>query len=281
MTAVLSALIAALGYGVSDFVGGIASRRVAALRVVVVSYPVALVLLVLAAIPMGGQLSTAAVAWGALAGLVQAFGVWWFYAALGSGPISVVSPLTAVLVAGIPVLAGVALGERPSVLAGVGVVLALVAVVLVSRGATDEDSRPHRFTAKVAWLTVGSGVAFGMNFVILHQVPPEAKLWPLVLGRLVAAAVVLFAALVTANLVFERGVPLRLAVLAGVLDTVANVATLLALQSSMLSLAGVLIALYPAATVVLAIVVLRERVTRWQALGMVLALGSVVMIAAN
>lgn len=261
--------------------GGIASRRVAALRVVVVSYPVALVLLVLAAIPMGGQLSTAAVAWGALAGLVQAFGVWWFYAALGSGPISVVSPLTAVLVAGIPVLAGVALGERPSVLAGVGVVLALVAVVLVSRGATDEDSRPHRFTAKVAWLTVGSGVAFGMNFVILHQIPPEAKLWPLVLGRLVAAAVVLFAALVTANLVFERGVPLRLAVLAGVLDTVANVATLLALQSSMLSLAGVLIALYPAATVVLAIVVLRERVTRWQALGMVLALGSVVMIAAN
>lgn len=159
--------------------------------------------------------------------------------------------------------------------------LALVAVVLVSRGATDEDSRPHRFTAKVAWLTVGSGVAFGMNFVILHQIPPEAKLWPLVLGRLVAAAVVLFAALVTANLVFERGVPLRLAVLAGVLDTVANVATLLALQSSMLSLAGVLIALYPAATVVLAIVVLRERVTRWQALGMVLALGSVVMIAAN
>ncbi|MDN4518516.1 DMT family transporter [Mycolicibacterium austroafricanum] len=281
MTAVLSALIAALGYGVSDFVGGIASRRVAALRVVVVSYPVALVLLVLAAIPMGGQLSTAAVAWGALAGLVQAFGVWWFYAALGSGPISVVSPLTAVLVAGIPVLAGVALGERPSVVAGVGVVLALVAVVLVSRGATDEDSRPHRFTAKVAWLTVGSGVAFGMNFVILHQIPPEAKLWPLVLGRLVAAAVVLFAALVTANLVFERGVPLRLAVLAGVLDTVANVATLLALQSSMLSLAGVLIALYPAATVVLAIVVLRERVTRWQALGMVLALGSVVMIAAN
>ena len=73
--------------------------------------------------------------------------------------------------------------------------------------------------------------------------------------------------------------PLRLALLAGVLDTVANVATLLALQSSMLSLAGVLIALYPAATVLLAIVVLRERVTRWQALGMVLALASVAMIA--
>ncbi len=253
----------------------------AALRVVLVSYPVALVLLALVAIPMGGQLSGPAVWWGLLAGLVQAFGVWWFYAALGSGPIAVVSPLTAVLVAGIPVLVGLTLGERPSALAGVGVVLALVAVVLVSRGAEDRDSTPHRFTAKVAWLTVGSGVAFGMNFVVLDQVPTEAKLWPLVLGRLAAAAVVLIAAAMTANLVLERGVPLRLAVFAGALDTVANVATLLALQSSMLSLAGVLIALYPAATVLLAIVVLRERVSRWQAFGMVLALGSVAMIAAN
>ena len=283
--------MAALGYGISDFVGGIASRRIAALRVVLVSYPVALLLLVLVAMPFGGELSTAAVVWGLLSGVAQAFGVWWFYAALGSGPISVVSSLTAILVAGIPVAAGLALGERPGPVALVGVVLALAAVVLVSREATDEplarresstdedDARAHKFTAKVAWLTVGSGVAFGMNFVLLDQVPHEAELWPLVFGRLAAVSIVLLAAAVTANLVLERGVPLRLAVLAGVLDTVANVATLLALQSSMLSLAGVLIALYPAATVLLAIVVLRERVTRWQAAGMVLALASVGMIA--
>ncbi|WP_048634261.1 EamA family transporter [Mycolicibacterium aurum] len=267
----------------SDFVGGIASRRVAALRVVIVSYPLALLLLTLLAVPVGGQISAPAVWWGLLSGVAQAFGVWWFYAALGSGPISVVSPLTAVLVAGIPVLAGLVLGERPSTLAGIGVVLALVAVVLVSREASDgdEDVRRHRFTVKVALLTVGSGVAFGMNFVLLHQVPPEAKLWPLVFARIAATTIVLVAALLTANLVLERGVSLRLAAVAGVLDTIANVATLLALQSSLLSLAGVLIALYPAATVVLAITVLRERVTRWQALGMVLTLGSVAMIAAN
>ncbi|MDZ4267233.1 MAG: DMT family transporter [Mycobacterium sp.] len=276
----LTALMAALGYGISDFIGGIASRRIAALRVVLVSYPVALLLLVLVAMPFGGELSTAAVVWGLLSGVAQAFGVWWFYAALGSGPISVVSPLTAILVAGIPVAAGLALGERPGPVALVGVALALAAVVLVSREATDEDdARAHKFTAKVAWLTVGSGVAFGMNFVLLDQVPHEAELWPLVFGRLAAVSIVLLAAAVTANLVLERGVPLRLAVLAGVLDTVANVATLLALQSSMLSLAGVLIALYPAATVLLAIAVLRERVTRWQAAGMVLALASVGMIA--
>lgn len=245
------------------------------------SYPVALVLLVVIAVPFGGQIDTPAVVWGLLSGVAQAFGVWWFYAALGSGPISVVSPLTAILVAGIPVGFGLALGERPGVIALVGVALALAAVVLVSREATDEDVRPHRFTVKVAWLTVGAGVAFGMNFVVLDQVPPEAELWPLVFGRIAATAIVLLAAVVTANLVLERGIPLRLAVFAGVLDTIANVATLLALQSAMLSLAGVLIALYPAATVLLAILVLRERVTRWQAIGMVLALASVGMIASG
>ena len=186
--------------------------------------------------------------------------MWWFYAALGAGPISVVSPLTAILVAGLPVGVGLALGERPSALAGVGVVLALVAVVLVSREASDEDVRPHRFTMKVAWLTVGAGVAFGMNFVILDQIPVEAKLWPLVLGRVAATVIVLAAALATANLARIRGVPLRLALLAGVLDAVA---------------------LYPAATVLLAIVVLRERVTSWQAVGMVLALSAVALITAG
>ncbi|MFB1296533.1 EamA family transporter [Mycobacterium sp. pW049] len=292
-----------MGYGVSDFVGGIASRRVAALRVVVVSYPLALILLTAVAFMAGGQLSTQAVAWGLLAGVAQAFGVWWFYAALGAGPISVVSPLTAVLVAGIPVAAGLALGERPGVWAAAGVLLALVAVVLVSRDSGDEPLarraentdeplarraentdgvvRPHRFTPKVALLTVGSGVAFGMNFVVLDQVPPEANLWPLVFGRMAATAIVFIAALATANLVFERGVPLRLALFAGVLDSVANIATLLALQSSLLSLAGVLVALYPAATVILAIAVLRERVTRMQSVGMALALAAVVMIAAG
>ncbi|MCG7592541.1 EamA family transporter [Mycobacterium sp. PSTR-4-N] len=275
--------MAALGYGVSDFVGGFASRRVAALRVVVLSYPLALILLTVVAVPVGGELSRAAVLWGLFAGVGQAFGVWWFYAALGSGPISVVSPMTSVLVAAVPVGFGVALGERPSALALVGVVVALVAVVMVSRQAEnlDGDPSPHRFTVKVAWLTVGSGIAFGMNFVILDQVPVSAGLWPLVFGRLAATAIVMIAALLTANFVLVRGVPLRLALLAGVLDTVANVATLLALHSSLLSLTGVLVALYPAATVALAVAVLRESVTRSQVFGMILAFASVALIAAG
>jgi drug/metabolite transporter (DMT)-like permease len=173
------------------------------------------------------------------------------------------------------------MGERPGFIAAIGVVLALVAVLLVSREATDEDVTPHAFTARVAWLTVGSGIAFGLNFVLIHQAPVEAKLWPLVFARVSASVLVVVIAAMSANLRPPAGVPLRLAVLAALLDTGANVAMLLALHASLLSLAGVLMSLYPAATVLLAILVLRERVTRWQAVGMVLALAAVAMIAAG
>lgn len=273
------ALVSALGYGISDFVGGIASRRVAALRVVLLSYPVALVLLTVAASVVGGRVGGSAVFWGALCGLSQGLGVWWFYAALGAGPVSVVSPVTAVLAAGVPVGVGLVAGERPGSPAYAGIALALLAVVLVSREVTDEDAAPHRFTSTVMWLTVGAGLAFGLNYVLIDQAPVEAKLWPLVFARMSATVLVVAVAVMTAAARLPGGVAMRLALAAGVLDTVANVAMLLALQASLLSLAGVLISLYPAATVLLAIIVLRERVTGWQVLGMVLALAAVVLIA--
>jgi drug/metabolite transporter (DMT)-like permease len=229
----------------------------------------------------GGTVSAPAVYWGALSGVCQGLGVWWLYAALGSGPISVVAPLTAVLAAAFPLGVGLVLGERPGAIAGVGVVLAMIAVVLVSREATDEDVRPHRFTRGVAALTMAAGLAFGLNYVCIDQMPADSHLWPLFFGRLAATVIIVGVAAVTGNLHLPQGVPLRLALAAAVLDVVANVATLLALQSMMLSLAGVLMSLYPAATVVLAIVVLRERVTRWQVLGMVMAIVAVAMISLN
>ena len=246
---------------------------------VLVSYPVALVLLGVLAFGIGGTISTPAVIGGVLCGISQGLAVWWFYAALGSGPISVVSPLTAVLAAGVPLAVGLALGERPGAVAGVGALLALVAVVLVSREAADEDVRPHRFTRHVAWLTAGAGLGFGLNFVFLAQAPHEARLWPLFFGRIAATAVVISAAALTGNLRPPQGFPLRLALGAALMDVGANVGMLLALQSSLLSLASVLMSLYPAATVLLAIIVLRERVTRWQVLGMVSALAAVAMIS--
>jgi drug/metabolite transporter (DMT)-like permease len=269
----------ALAYGVSDFVGGFASRRVPALRIVLLSYPVAMVALTVVAALVGGHVTTPAVLYGFLAGVSSAFGVWWFYAALGAGPISVVSPLTAILVAGVPVISGVVLGERPTVLAYAGIAVALVAVFLVSRDTTRDDVLPHRFTKTVAWLTVGSGLAFGLNFVLMHQTPVDSGLWPVVFGRIASTSVIIVAAAVSGNLHLPTGEARKLALTAAVLDTVANVTMLLALHASLLSLASVLISLYPAATVALAVVVVKERVTRPQLVGMVLALVSVPMIA--
>jgi len=244
-----------------------------------VSYPVSLVLLGVLAVAVGGTVTPAAVYWGALCGVSQGLAVWWFYAALGSGPISVVSPLTAVLAAGVPLGAGLALGERPGAVAGIGAALALVAVVLVSREATDADVRPHRFTRAVAWLTLGAGLGFGLNYVLIAQAPVEARLWPLFFGRIAATVLVLAVAGLTGNFSPPQGFPLRLAVGAALLDVGANITMLLALQSSMLSMASVLMSLYPAATVLLAIVVLRERVTHWQVVGMVTALAAVALIS--
>jgi drug/metabolite transporter (DMT)-like permease len=275
------ALLSAISFGVCDFVGGIASRRVAALRVVLVSYPVTMVLLGVLAAVIGGPISAGAVVWGSLGGISQACGEWWLYAALGAGPISVVSPLTAVVTAAVPVGVGIAIGDRPGVLAAAGIAMAMVAVVLVSREATDEDVTPHRFTTTVALLTIGSGVAFGLNFALIHQAPVESRLWPLLFARMSATMLVIIVAAASRNLRVPSGKPLRLALTLPVLDASANVAMLLALHASLLSLASVLISLYPVATVVLAMAVLRERVTRWQALGMILAAVSVSMIAAT
>jgi len=275
------ALLSAAGYGVSDFAGGIAARRVPALRVVLVSYPLALVLLGGLAIGVGGPISAGAIGWGLAAGVALGLGGWWFYAALGSGPISVVSPVSAVLTAGVPVAIGLLQGERPSGVAAAGIVLALVAVVLVSRQATDEDVRPHRFTRKVAWLTVGAGVAFGLDFVFIHAAPADSGLWPLAFARVAAVVLVFAAATGAGELHLPTGGPMKLAVLAGLADTVANIAMLLALRGSDLSLASVLISLFPAVTVVLAIVLLRERVHGGQLVGMVAAVVAVAMITAG
>jgi drug/metabolite transporter (DMT)-like permease len=249
-----------------------------------VAYPLETVLLGAMAIVVGGPIHTGAILWGGLYGVGMALGMWAFYAALGAGPISVVSPLAAVLNAAVPVAVGVAMGERPGPAASLGVILALAAVTLVSRegreAAVEGDTR-YRFTPRVAWLTVMAGAAMGLNLVFLHQAPQECRLWPLVFARLFATFVVFVMAGPSGNLRLPTGRPLQMAIATALLDVFANVTMLVALHTWLLSLASILISLYPAATVVLAMVVLRERVNRWQAVGMVTAMGSVAMIAAG
>ncbi|MFW0875072.1 EamA family transporter [Rhodococcoides corynebacterioides] len=286
MTAVLLALLAAVGYGVSDFVGGVASRRVAALRVVIVSYPVSVIVVAVAVPVVGGSPTPSSLVWGALSGVAGGVAVWWFYLALAGGPMAVVSPVTAVLVAGVPVLIGLAVGERPSVLAYVGIVAALVAVVLVSRESPDEAAgevaggRVLRFTPRIALLTVASGVAFAATFVCLDRAgEDDTGLWPLLASRLAATALVWAVALSTGAFSAPRGSVLHLAAGIAVLDVVANAALLFAFQDGLLSLTSVIASLYPAATVLLAMVMLGERVGTVQKVGMVVALGAVALIA--
>lgn len=271
----------------SDFVGGVASRRVAALRVVIVSYPVSVVIVLALAPLFGGAFDPASMAWGFASGVAGGLAVWWFYLALAEGPMSVVSPLTAVLVAGIPVLIGLFMGERPGPLALAGIALALVAVVLVSREASDDalaeqtDRHRPRFNRRVAILTAGSGIAFAFMFVFLHEIGAGAGLWPLAASRISATAVVWGVALATAQFIAPRGHTLRLAVYIAVLDVVGNAAMMFAFQGSMLSLVAVLGSLYPAATVLLAMVALDERVASMQKVGMAVALGAVGLIAVS
>ena len=216
-----------MGYGITDFIGGVASRQVAVIRVVLVSYPIAMVLLTAVAAVVGGHISPSAIAWGTLCGVGEAFGIWWFYAALAAGPISVVSPLAAVVVAA-------------------GIVLALIAVVLISRHVGDRplarsasnpggDTNQRTFTKRVAWLTVGSGVAFGLTLVVIREAPVDAALLPLVFARMSASMLVFIVAAATANLRLPSGQPLRIGIAAGLLDTFGNVCMLLALRASLLS----------------------------------------------
>ncbi len=274
-----------MGYGVSDFVGGVASRRVAALRVVIVSYPFSLVIVLIVAPFVGGQISLVPILWGLASGVAGGLAVWWFYLALASGPMAVVSPLTAVLVAGIPVVAGFAIGERPGALAFVGIALALIAVLLVSKESPDDTTgevaggREMKFTPTVAWLTVGSGVTFALAFICLHQIGDGSGLWPLAASRASATAVVWCVALASGHFALPHGSVLKLAAFVGILDVVANAALLYAYQGGLLSLVSVIASLYPAATVLLAMVMLGERVGRLQQVGMVVALGAVGLIA--
>jgi drug/metabolite transporter (DMT)-like permease len=277
--ALVFSLVAAVGYGISDFVGGLAARRTAVLSVVMFSYPVGLLGMLAIAPLLGGRPTVASLVIGGVAGLVSACAILWFYAALAAGPMSVVSPLTSLLVAGLPLCVGMLWGERPGTVALVGAGVAVVAVVLVSRQrqvATDEGLR---FTPKVAWLTVGAGVAFAVYFVLLDRVGSDTGLWPLVLSRVSASALVLACGVLRGQRRLPVGVPRRLALAAGLLDVVANVSFLYALRAGLLSIVGVVTSLYPAATVLLARVVLHERTGWVQRIGLVMAAVAVGMIA--
>lgn len=282
MTIAVSLLAAAL-FGIGDFFGGSASRRFPAAGVLIFSAPVGLIPLFALTFWVHGEFGASAVAWGGGAGIAGGFGVLLLFRGLASAPMSVVAPLTAVTSVVVPVVFGVATGERPPVGAYVGMVLALAAVALISRGedhGAGETGVPAASRGGVL-LALLAGLGFGVYFVMLKHAPENSGLWPIVAGRLTSTAVFVAVAVATTGLAMPRGRVAVLALLSGACDVSANVLYLIAVRGGLLSVVAVVIALYSAATVLLARVVFAERLARPQLLGLACAALGVGLIAAS
>jgi drug/metabolite transporter (DMT)-like permease len=273
---ILFALIAAATYGVSDFIGGVASRRTPAVNVLLVSSPVGAALMALLLPFYRGPISTSTLCWSIAGGVAGLVGVALLYTALSAAPMNLVSPITAVMSAVVPVLGGVLRGERPNWLAWLGILLGLGAVVLISRQPSDAPHGP------ISWqpvlMAVLAGVGFGGYFICLASADPDSGMWPVVLSRLTSSALVLALVPLLGSFVRMPLPSLRLAASAGVLDATANWMFLLASRHGLLSLSGVITALYPAGTVLLAVAVLKEHTGRLQRCGFAVAVASVALL---
>jgi drug/metabolite transporter (DMT)-like permease len=275
--AVVLALLSAVVYGAADFLGGLSSRRASVLGVVALSQVAGLVGL-LALLPwLGGPVSGGDLAWGAGAGLAGAGGLVVFFRTLARGVMSVIAPVTALTAAAVPVLVGLAGGDRIDRWAAAGTVLALAAVVLVSaEGGLSalRRARPgHLAPALVA------GAMFGVFFVLLDRTSAGSGLTPLVAARLASVTLVVLLALAGRRSLRVGRAALPLVLASGVGDMTANALFLLATQQpGPLAITGVLAALYPVSTVVLAQAVLRERLVGVQVAGLAAAVAAVVLI---
>ncbi|MGZ5417702.1 MAG: EamA family transporter [Nocardioides sp.] len=282
--AVILALVSAVAYGLSDFVGGLVSRHASAWSVAVVGQVSATVCTAAIALGVPGSPEPADFAWAILAGVGSGIGTGFLYRGFSTGRMSVVAPVSAVGAAVVPVVAGAAGGERPSLLVWLGIVAALPGIWLVASVPEDDLERldpgpPPSSLAEGLLDGVLAGLGFGVLFAALGQVPDTAGLLPLTLAQAVSIpAVVLLATALRAPWV-PRGRTVRWALLAGPLGATAAGAFLLASQQGYLSVAGVLASLYPATTVLLAALLLRERIHRAQGVGLGLCAVAIAMVA--
>ena len=273
---VVLALAAALGYGLSDFVGGIAARRTSAWPVAFMCAVGAIAFTVLIAVATEGRATGVDLAWGALAGIGSGLGGVFLYRGLAAGRMGVVAPVSAVGAAILPVVVGVATGERPALLVWLGIAAAIPGIWLVSR-------EPGEGSAAAGVLDgILAGVGFGLLFAAIGQVPAGAGYWPLALAQVTGLLAVVGAATAfgtqwrpTARSEVLGGL------LAGVLASAAALCFLLSTQSGLLTVAAVLASLYPAFTILLAATVLRERIHGTQALGLAFCGLCVVLVAAG
>ncbi|MER5794229.1 hypothetical protein [Streptomyces sp. NPDC001980] len=277
MITTLLATVAAVGWGAADYCGARASRTMSAGRVVLLSQVLSLPVLVgwLAATADHGPDLTA-LAWGCAAGAFGVLGLVLLYRTLAAEGIVLVAPVTAVTAAVVPLAVGLALQSAPGPFALCGVCCALLSIALVSL-----VGRVRRTTValRTLLLALATGAALGLQLVLISHPGPEAGLWPLAGARAVSILCVAPGALRGWSRTGGAPVPWLPVVLSGVLDTAAFAFCLFAADQGLLSVVGSVVSLYPAATVVLALVLDGERVTARQALGLFLGAGALLLVS--
>jgi drug/metabolite transporter (DMT)-like permease len=272
----LLSLASSVAYGCADFLGGLAARNAHVLRVVVIAAPASLVVELALWPAVGARFASGAVTWGAASGLASAAAFGLLYRTLAMGPMSVLSPVTALVSAALPAGVGLVAGERLSGLALCGMTLALLAVVVVSGG---RDTRGIRPSGAAFSLAFGAGAAIALQLICLDQAPNDSGVAPLLVGRAVSSAAVLGAAMTVRSRLGDTRPSLPVSAAAGALDSLANFAFLLAVRDGDLAVVAVITALYPAATVLLARALLAERMAATQLAGLGLAAVAVSLLA--
>lgn len=274
----LLALVSSVAWGSADVAGGLGARRVGSVRVIAVNYPAgALILTVFALFVVPGTIDLDVLLLSLATAVVGTIGMILLYAALAVGPMGIVSPLTAIGGAAIPVVAGVIRGEPLTLLFVLGAVLALVAVVLVSR-----ESGPHaRITVRALILSAGAGIAIGFFLTALGIAPEGSGVWAATLSRwwstlgMIVVAIILLS---RGGFAKWRPYPWLFAIGAGALDAIANGLFQLAAQGGELAVVAVIGSLYPATTLLIAHFLLKERMSGVQWTGVALSLGAVVAL---
>lgn len=282
MLPILLAGTSALIWGTADFFGGRAVQlgaggRGQSLSVTVVSQLCAIPMIALFLLIVPGQFSVSAMLWGALAGVAGLAGIVLLYQGLSTGAMAIVAPTTAVTSAVIPIAGGLLLGERPGAVPLIGAFCAVVAIGLVSSGPAAGHARVD---AKVIGLALTSGAMFGFFFLLLARAGDEAGMWPLAAARVAALPLgLLLLKPMSGSLRLPRRI-IGLTAAAGVLDLTANGLYLIAVYQGEISILAPIAALYPASTVVLALLVHKEKLVPLQVIGLGLA-GAALVLAAS